>query len=223
MKPELEVAWVAYDGDGRGVVVYADNEPQALTYAGNSEDIDGVDTIERYPDFDRYRPGPVPTKIMLEHGWCFECWNCCHRVTQDGCDDCPPTSRGTSPRPVTTKTEVFCSRHCYTAWKEARVRDERERRAAIRSIRKIVRERFPEAKIKEVFASYEKVPGRNFSGIARFSFPGSLGTAQYREVNLLECYVENRDLEAWKKWQGKADPVFGSEAPLDSHAQEVKS
>lgn len=224
MKPELEVAWVVRDDDGHGAVVFADNEPQAQVNAENQDDICGdLDDIDRAPRYDKYRPGPVPVAVLLEDGWYFECWFCGHQVTNDGCDDCAKPRGDDRYVPVCTKTMVFCSRHCRQQYREEQERHERESRAAVRSIRRMVRGTFPGAKVIKTSASFEKVAGRNFSGVAEFSFPGSLGTAKYHENRPKECYVQNRDLEAWAKWRGEPVKIVEDMAiPMASRAQQVK-
>jgi len=219
---ELEVAWTAHDGDGHGTVVWADNEPQALTVAGNCPDIDGVDEIHRSPEFDQYRPGPVPMKVLLEHGWCYQCWSCDHQITSDGCDDCIKPRSDQCYVPVCTKTMVFCSRHCHKEYVEDQRREVKEKAQAIRAIRRLMRKNFPGAKIVKVSTTYEKVGDRRFSGIAEFKFPGAKGTARYSEARPKECNVQPRDFDAWGKWRGKPAKIVRGD-PVDSYTQDIQT
>lgn len=63
-----------------------------------------VESCEREPELDRYSPGPVPIKTLInDHGWVFLCFSCSSMIDEyTDKSPCYPTA-----------SSVYCSSWCW--------------------------------------------------------------------------------------------------------------
>ena len=72
-------AFQVNDAEGHSVVVFAKHNASARREGANELNIgfESVDSCRRAPCFDCYADrGSVPTALLIEHGWWFECCHC---------------------------------------------------------------------------------------------------------------------------------------------------
>jgi len=64
---------------------FAESHNQAKCHAANEAGIEYVEvtSCRRKPEYDQYSPGPVPTKVLIEDGWWFECYGCYRTVSSN--------------------------------------------------------------------------------------------------------------------------------------------
>lgn len=81
----LKAYVVLEEGDGTGGIVFAKSNAQARREGSEryaDGDFDSV-SCRRAGEFDHYYPGPVPTSVLFEHGWWFQCGGCRKRLDAD--------------------------------------------------------------------------------------------------------------------------------------------
>lgn len=198
MEESEQVAWKLTDEEeGRAQIVFAATEEEAHA---TGEIGFAADKVERAPEFDRFSPGPVPAKALLDAGWWYTCQECEHHVAADGCEDCGERLREETPHEVEDPGPVYdaddpevvyCSQDCKDAH-ESFVRRLRDGRAAASAE---VSRRFPEA----VLLGMPWGGPEHFS--VDFTFPGSLGRASWATNDPEHVQVERRDLAAWETYR----------------------
>jgi hypothetical protein len=173
-------------------VRFAEQSVVARREGANELDTD-FEAVEcrRAPEFDEYAPGPVPDRVLVEHGWWFECTQCSQRISNE------PTDEDGEPielSPIYEGDRIFCSLKCKEALEAERAADRARAEAA-------------------TAAAVAKWPGitiRYTNGYAEpatvsFAFPGSEGTATWL-MDAPTVSVERRDVEAWHRFAESCRP-----------------
>jgi len=121
------------DQENGAQLYFAETANQAKCHAANEEGIEYIEVASclRRPQYDQYAPGPVPTKVLIEDGWFFECSGCNRRVEEDMSeiwdeDDEPVAVDG----PVYRGNAVWCSTQCQQRDDEREAQRKRENQAA---------------------------------------------------------------------------------------------
>jgi hypothetical protein len=190
-------AFVVRDNDSGTVVVFDKRAVSARRHGANELDIEfyAVESCRRAPEFDEYAgQGFVPARVLIEHGWRFECNGCCTWVDSDleGYDEDDEPIR---LHPVYENHGVWCSPECKAAYEEdRRVRKELQA-AAIADFKRRVLKRFPGVTFEDGSFKEHAYAQHNSAGIygmeqivVNFDFPGrKIGAASYRyDLNLSE-------------------------------------
>lgn len=167
-----------------GGIVFADHDIVAKRQAADewTDGEIGAILCRRAPWADRYYGGQVPARVMVDHGWHFECSGCDNIVDEGRQHD-----RGLSSADVigTQYSHVFCSKDCAKRYYRLRYREKQQERAAIECLRMKVEARFLSG---AVFTgedhAYVKPTKHGWSWlqiIVSFEFPGmQYGPAQLR-------------------------------------------
>ena len=113
----------------RGANEFADGE---LSYVSCS----------RAPWADAFVGRPIPAKVMVAHGWHFECAGCGMRIDEDGLHDKRLPVDGVIG---SQHGMVYCCARCRRKHLSLERRRKAEERRAIETFKEIVRKRFPDA------------------------------------------------------------------------------
>jgi len=112
---------------------FAESHNQAKCHAANEAGIEYVEvtSCRRKPEYDQYSPGPVPTKVLIEDGWWFECYGCYRTVSSNEMydDDADKELDG----PVYRGNSVWCSTDCQKRYDERQAKRKADEQAAIDS------------------------------------------------------------------------------------------
>lgn len=104
------LAWMARTGvtdEDAAWIVFAVEPEEATEAAAKALDVDPFAfEIERTEWADKYAPGPVPRKAMIDNGWWFECHQCGTNITQDSCDE------DDGHEPVERGNQIWCRASC---------------------------------------------------------------------------------------------------------------
>lgn len=167
---------------------------------GANEINDEFEDVEcnRYPAFDEYAATGVPDKVLVEHGWWFECMQCNQRICSD------PTDEDGEPitlEPVYAGNHMFCSAACQEDFRTDRLYELcRGEMAAT-----LAHHLWPGITIK--CTNGYRHPAR-----AWFAFPGGQDTVDWT-IGEKTIRVSKRDQEAWHKF---AETIIRNKAPSDS-------
>lgn len=137
-------AFAVQEKDERtGGIFFAEHDIVAKKRGANQfadGDISGV-TCERVPWADDYAGRPVPAKLMIAHGWHFECSGCGVRIDEDELLDRRMSVDGVIG---TQWSIVYCGARCCRRDLSIKRRLEAEQLRAIDAFKAIVRKRFPD-------------------------------------------------------------------------------
>lgn len=205
-----DVAWKVLNDDDEYVgIVFTANNAQAQR-KGADRFCDGdyhACRVERCEWADEYAPGPVPFKVMFDHGWWTECTGCEVRIEEGGRDEGDVEIAFDI---IETKLGVHCTKACY------------DRDMAQRAARKAMEDAAIERLSADLLA---KRPGVTLTGKNHayagwdpngelkigqvwigFRFPGcAIGDALYRIDGDGEPYATmcSGDVDAWKAYREK--------------------
>jgi hypothetical protein len=119
--------------------------------------------------------GTVPAKLMIEHGWHFECSGCSQRIDEHWLDD-----KGLPLDGVIGEQNgpVFCCRRCEVRHDKREKRREEQQAAAIKMLRRMVLKRFPNVAFvvgrfnEHAFCTEHKGAWVIEQAVVSFDFPG---------------------------------------------------
>lgn len=212
---------VTENDENTGAIYFAKHDIVAKKAGANeyaSGDITYV-SCRRAPWADAYAGRPIPAKVMIAHGWHFECSECGQRVDEDYLDENRLPIDGVIG---TQHSHVFCSSQCARRWHSIKRRRAAEEQRAIEAFKTIVRKRFPDADFCDDEQSQFKghhayvVPARGGwhwqQVIVSFRFPGmKIGPAHFRTdwkdfrgigpqfAGYTCCNGDREAFEAWAK------------------------
>ena len=142
-------AFAVQEKDERtGGIFFAEHDIVAKKRGANEfadGDISGV-TCERVPWADDYAGRPVPAKLMIAHGWHFECSGCGMRIDEDELLDRRMSIDGVIG---TQWSVVYCSAKCCRRDLSIKRRRGAEQLRAIDAFKAIVRMRFPDVEFTD--------------------------------------------------------------------------
>lgn len=113
----------------QGAEEYADGELSSVS-------------CHRAPWADAYVGRPVPARVMIAHGWNFECTGCGHTIDDGWLYDNRLPLDGVVG---TQHSIVFCGSRCARRYYRLKHRREDQEQRAIETFKAIVRKRFPDA------------------------------------------------------------------------------
>jgi len=172
---------------------FAETANQAKCYAANEAGIDYVEvtSCRRRPQYDQYAPGPVPTKVLIEDGWWFECSGCSRHVSDDESYDYDEDKPLDGP--VYRGDRVWCSARCQELADEREAKQKQEEQA----VKDAVLAKWPKAEKITPFSRGDH------KQCAWFNFGGK-NTAQW-VVGEDVVHVAGEDTEAWHVFSGKKE------------------
>lgn len=190
-------AFVVRDNDSGVVVVFDEMAVSARRRGANELNVEfeSVESCRRAPEFDEYAPQEfVPARVLIEHGWRFECNGCSTWVDSDlegyDEDDC-----AYELHPIYEDHGVWCSAECKAADAEDRRIRKELQEAAIADFKRRVLKRFPGVQFEDGSFKEHAYAQHNSDGVygmeqivVSFDFPGrKIGPASYRyDLNLSE-------------------------------------
>jgi hypothetical protein len=127
----------------------------------------------------------VPAKLMIEHGWHFECCGCGHKIDEDWLNDEGLPLDGVSG---TQHSRVYCSEICECHDNLRRAIARGHERRAISALKEFVLKRFPGIAFEQkdnskphAYASESKGVWQVRQAVVAFGFPGmKIGPATCR-------------------------------------------
>ncbi|WEX10349.1 hypothetical protein [Chelativorans sp. AA-79] len=192
MTKPLRAYTVTEEYENTGAVIFAVHNVVARRLGAN-EYADGefsAVSCRRAPWADAYAGKPIPARVMIAHGWHFECSECGACIDEDWlCDNGLPLEGVIG----TQHSHVFCGSRCARRYYSLRRRRKAEEQRAIEAFKAIVRRRFPDAdfcdeadgdRFRERHHAYV-IPGRGGwhwkQVVIAFRFPGmKIGPAHFR-------------------------------------------
>jgi hypothetical protein len=192
-KPEKKLlAWqITEETEGNGCIVFSSHGLAARRIGANelNSDFDYV-SGKRAKEFDSYASeGKVPMKVLIAHGWWFECFSCGHKVHEE--DDEKDTSKYVYNEKLRA---IFCDDKC---------KCDRDKTIAAQNDKfEQFKEAIKQARPDLTFSEYDgKYPCTTMS--ARFSFPNAqyLGTVRCDELDDIQWRVAGGDVAAWEEYQ----------------------
>lgn len=197
-------AYAVHDNyEGYGAVVFAAYAATARRLGANELGIEweSVESCRRAPHFDQYAPGPVPTMVLIEHGWWSECVHCGRRVSNDMADELESDGLDPDdfvPRPA-GKGGVFCSEGCECAHHMKQL----HREEATDALREAFEAIFPGASVDHLHIA----DGLQLNGkcCVTFSFPGGAGATWFFGDDF--CKVPQYAVAAYHRWRGLQAPA----------------
>lgn len=142
---------VTEDCENTGGIIFADHAIVARKWAAreyNDGDLHGI-VCRRAPWADRFDGKPVPSRVMVEHGWHFECTECGERIDEDYLAE---TRRDIANVVGTQWSRTFCDSRCARRWWSLHRRREAQKAEAVDLYSAIVTRRFPAAVIVQTHA-----------------------------------------------------------------------
>lgn len=206
--PDLKAYSV--QGEENGEIVFAKHAVVARRQGANILDEDfGSVSCTRAPWADEYAPGPVPSLVMIDNGWRFECQGCGRTIDSDlewYPDD--PKEPVQTMAPVENEHGLFCTQACCDAYLTDRACRKACEEAAIATLSEKLVRKFPGITIggERMHAYSIHKDGLYVAKqcIVPFTFPGcKFGCAHYRYDEVDEVpYVTvcAGDIPAWKAW-----------------------
>jgi hypothetical protein len=186
---DLKAFAVTEHDENTGAVIFAKHDIVARRI-GADEYADGelsYVSCRRAPWADAYADKAVPARVMIAHGWHFECSECGSRIDEDYLFD--------NRLPVdcvvgTQHSHVFCCSKCARRWYSMKRRRKAEELRAIEAFKAVVRKRFPDAEFcdeEDQFRGHHAYVTPERGGwnwqqvIVAFRFPGMKhGPAHFR-------------------------------------------
>lgn len=206
--------------ENTGSIYFAASARTARRYGANEYADGEIRYVECYrtPWADAYaETQKVPASIAIRHGWHFECAGCAARIDEDFICDHP--SRAFDKIIGFVGTAVWCSPRCKSREESRQRARKKAQNAAIKMLRTLIRNRFPDAKIIDpgyAYAGYKA--GRTHiieDACVDFSFPGmKIGPASLRlrrPQNLIgpihpQYYCCNGDKDAFENYADRTRP-----------------
>lgn len=191
------VAWMVRDDcEGHACIVMHHHGIAARREGANQLDIEFeyVD-CSRAPQFDQYADqGKVPTMVLLEHGWWFECSHCGCSIMAEQLEETKDTPLD---KVVIAGDHVYCNQDCKDKFDNERA----ERQAKFERFKETVQQARPDL----TFTDFQG-GGSWITMSAKFSFPGSRygGSVSDFEANgKLEWFIANGDKAAWDAYEAQ--------------------
>lgn len=214
---ELLAYAVTEEDEGTGGIVFAASEEEAIEDAAGEffgGEIDGA-TAYRVEWADAYSPGPVPFRVMFQHGWWQECHYCGQMIREDEYDDGNEISFDITER----GRMVFCRPSCMSKHDQDeadRARITKETVANLtESLLLVMPGALPESRHHVYVSRFDLVVQQ---AIVHFTFPGArIGSAKWRidkagdEPRLFVCAG---DMRAFRRWRHAGYPPHMMDAPL---------
>lgn len=196
MKKKL--AWKVTDEDGQGCIVFH-SHGLAARRLGAGELGSEYEYVEccREKQYDEYSElGKVPTKVLLENGWWFECHYCGMKVyddreNEDGTEfslDDVVIDEGSCD------DNVYCNQSC----KDNHDKEIEDKNTAFEGFKKTLLEKHSDLEWVEFKGGYPYL-----GNSATFKFEGSMYTGQVQQRRYgedLEWFVNREDLQAWNDY-----------------------
>lgn len=135
---------VTEDDENTGAIYFAKHDIVAKKWGANEfadGDIGQV-SCRRTPWADAYIGKSLPVRVMIAHGWHFECHGCGMRMDEDELRDRRLPVDGVIG---TQNSSVYCCFRCRRKHLSLQRRKEAEQQRAIDTFKAIVRRRFPDA------------------------------------------------------------------------------
>lgn len=144
MKHDMKAFTVLENDECTGAIIFAKHAIVARRlganeYAGGEF---GAVSCRRAPWADAYVERKLPARLMIAHGWHFECSQCDARITEDYLYDMNLPLEGVIG---SQHTHVFCGTRCARKYYSIQRRRKAEEQRAIETFKEKVRQRFPEA------------------------------------------------------------------------------
>lgn len=184
---DLKAFAVLEDCENTGGIVFAQHAVVARRIGAgqyNGGEFDGL-SCRRAPWADEFAGKPIPIKVMISHGWHFECCGCGATIDEDWlCDEGLPLAGVIG----TQHSKVYCCEICECRDKlQQAIRRDHERRA-IEALQAFVLKRFPSVKFRDAenwkphaYASEEQGVWQVRQVVVSFDFPGAkIGAATCR-------------------------------------------
>jgi hypothetical protein len=214
------LAYEASDGDEGCVIVFATNGATARRHAANEMNVDfeGVEFCRRVKGFDRFAPGPVPPRELVESGWWIECRGCQRQIKNDmvegDFEDDDPARLVTVDSAVERGRDLFCCLGCMEKSDAAEAREKADHQRMIDDLCAELRRALPGAAIARCHA-FGDWRGSYGGATVEFAFPGSHGASASichdngRDSRFL---VERRDEPTFSAW---ASEINGGQQRMD--------
>lgn len=144
MTAVLRAFSVTEEDENSGAIIFARHAIVAAK-AGANEYADGdlgSVSCRRAPWADEYAGKPLPARVMIGHGWHFECSGCGARIDEDYLGEKKLPLEGVIG---TQYSAVYCGKRCCRRDLSLTRRRKAEEQRAIDAFKAIVRKRFPDA------------------------------------------------------------------------------
>ncbi|WP_300750267.1 hypothetical protein [Janthinobacterium sp.] len=206
---KLKAYEVREPDEGHSCIIFATNNATAHREGANELNVDweGVEHCRRAAQFDTYAPGPVPSLVLIEHGWWFECHQCGRKI--DEYMSCELEHEGLDPSdftPCETGQMIFCCAACQAQFYAKR----RANKAAKVALIELFEAKFPNCTIKDIHVYGAKLEpsekGHGSKCSVSFLFPGAKYGATFEYGNS-DLYVANGDVEAFREWAPTLSPL----------------
>jgi hypothetical protein len=183
----LQAYAVLEDCENTGGIVFAEHAIVARREGAeryNDGDFSGV-TCRRAPWADAFAGKPIPAKVMIAHGWHFECCGCGATIDEDWLHDQDLPLDGVIG---VEHSQIYCCEVCEAQENLRRAIARDHQRRAIEALKAFVRKRFPSARFRDDgnWAPHAYAAGRRGTwlveqSVVAFDFPGmQIGAAQCR-------------------------------------------
>jgi len=183
----LQAYAVLEDCENTGGIVFAEHAIVARrrgadTY--NDGEFSGV-SCRRALWADAFVGQPIPAKVMIAHGWHFECCGCGSEIDEDWLHDEDLPLEGVIGF---EHSRIYCSEVCEASDNLQRAIARDHERRAIEALKAFVRKRFPSVQFRDdghwkphAYAGQERGTWRVRQAVVAFDFPGmKIGAAQCR-------------------------------------------
>jgi hypothetical protein len=176
-------------GEGHACVQFAEHSVVARREGANelNTDFESVN-CRRAPEFDTYaEAGKVPDRVLVEHGWWFECMQCSKRICDEPYDD---DGEPIELQPIYEERGwIFCSPKC----RDSLYAEKAEQKARAEAAATAALAKWPGIEICHK-NGYEN-PGRVW-----FKFPGGAGQADWTQ-GASTILIQLRDQDAWAAFE----------------------
>ncbi|AQS40233.1 hypothetical protein Sps_05164 [Shewanella psychrophila] len=205
-QPKKVKAWlISEESEGHSCIVFHHHGLAARRLGANELDVE-FESVESSlkPEFDQYaEEGKVPTKVLLENGWWFECHHCGNKIMSEQIDE---DSKRISINEVIVESDtlywdsIYCDTSCYSAH-QAEITAHNDKAIAFKD--KVLNTR-PDLSFVEFRGEYPQV-----YCTASFTFDGAQygGSVACGKNGELDWRVTAADLPAWKEYETKRKGV----------------
>lgn len=183
----LKAFAVLEDYENTGGIVFAERAIVARRRGAdqyNDGEFNGV-SCRRAPWADEFAGKPIPVKVMISHGWHFECSGCGATIGEDWLFDNDLPLDGVVG---VEHSKVYCSDICEARDNLRRAIARDHERRAIQALKTFVLKRFPSVRFRDdsnwkphAYASEERGAWHVRQAVVSFDFPGmKIGAATCR-------------------------------------------
>jgi hypothetical protein len=192
-KPEKKLlAWqITEEFEGNGCIVFSSHGLAARRIGANelNSDFEYV-SGKRAKEFDSYASeGKVPIRVLIAHGWWFECLSCGHKVHEDD-EDNDHTKYVYNEK----LRAIFCNDECKCN-RDKTIADQKNK---FEQFKTAIHEARPDLTFSLYSGEYPEI-----AMSARFSFPNAkhLGTVRCDELDDIQWRVAVSDIATWEEYQ----------------------